>query len=155
MERIEGIRSYVTILKRINMLLENYANKALESTGLTLSQGAIMSQIVNAEMDFVFYKDIEKMMKLSQPVTVGLISRLQDKKYVFTGYDEYDRRTKIVFSTKAGKKAWEESQKVLSRIEEELLDGFSEDDIKQFGHYLIKIKDNLEKMEAKNEKYTL
>lgn len=139
-----NINSYITLIKRLNTLIENHINHEIQEHDITMSQGALMFQLINAPDETMTLKQAEKFMKLSQPVTAGIVKRLEEKEYLYSFNDENDKRIKIIKATELGKNKLLEARKIMLSKESEILDGLSEEDIDQLGQYLIHIKNNIE-----------
>lgn len=71
------------------------------------------------------FKELEKRLSLAQSTTVGLISRLEQKKLVSVSRDRDDKRIKYVEITSLGEKFCNEARQEMEDTERKLLENLS------------------------------
>ena len=137
------------LLKKINVNIKAMADANLRSENLTYSQLNVLF-FVRRSGGQVSQKDIEDYLKVSHPTVVGLVQRLETTGYIMCERDEKDRRNKLVRTTEK----FEQLVKVLDeqriRSNNEILEGFSENDLEQLGGYLSRLYENIEKRRESN-----
>ena len=138
--------SKITLIKRVSILVEQLVNHEISEQDLTMSQGAVLYQLINAPEDKLTLKEIEGILKLSQPVTVGIVKRLEEKGFVTSIYSTEDRRVKIIQITEQGRQKLIASREIMEQIEMDMFEGMSEQEIAQFHQYLLHIKMNIKKL---------
>lgn len=137
--------SYITLLKRVTTLVEHQVNASIREQDLTMSQGAALNRIAHVPEGYLPLKELEKGMKLSQPVTLGIVKRLEEKQYIESFVSPFDRRVKLVRATEQGRKQLAGAREIMYAFQPKLFAGFSEEETLQFGSYLLRLKDNLER----------
>ena len=79
------------LIRQINNAFEKKANTRLKETNLTFSQMSALIEILNMPTKKTTFKELEKRLSLAQSTTVGLISRLEQKKLVHVSGDKDDK----------------------------------------------------------------
>lgn len=130
-------------IKRINDLLEKRANNALRSSGLTLMQMAFLMTLQDAPEGQRTMKELEGHFGVAQSTVAGIVSRLEHKNLVESTRDSSDKRIKRVHITQKGETCCEESKGHRKDVESVLLEGFSQEEKKQFAALLEKAEENL------------
>ena len=141
---MEPIHSYFALLKRLNTLTEHQVNRAIQDTGLTMSQGALMFQLIQTPEGFLSMKQAEQIMKLSQPVTAGLVKRLEEKGYLESFGSEKDKRIKLIRATELGKERLQIARSTMISLEQEIFQILTQEEIHQLGASLLKLRDTME-----------
>lgn len=131
------------LIKQIDSALNKRANANLKHVGVTLTQVAALEAIYSQPGCQVEFKQLEKLLKVSQPTTVGIISRLLDKGLLETFYSEDSPNAKVACLTPAGKEICDEAGKLVAQEEETLFSGFDEDERRQFISMLKRVADNV------------
>ena len=88
--------TYGVIIHQIHNTIEKSLNNQLRRKGITLSQMNVLITLVASPKKKLSFKELEKRLTLAQSTTVGLISRLEQKKLVSVFGDKEDKR--ICFS---------------------------------------------------------
>lgn len=132
------------LIKQIHDRLEKNANNSLRPQGLTLMQVSVLIKLNEADNQQLSMKELERHFGVAQSTVAGIISRLEQKGFVEAMPDAEDRRVKLVHITGAGEKCCLDAAQDMSRTEELLLQGFSEEERSLIKHFLVKIANNLE-----------
>lgn len=85
------------------------------------------------------FKELEKRLSLAQSTTVGLISRLEQKKLVHVSGDKDDKRIKYVEITPLGEKFCNEAKQEMEDTEQKLLENLSAEEVETLLSLLRKI----------------
>lgn len=133
------------LLHQIHNALEKRGNNQLKKKGLTFSQIHVLANLMDAPEKRLSFKELEKRLALAQSTTVGLISRLEQKKLVAVSEDREDRRIKFAAITPRGLACGKDAEKEMDQIEAELLDALSEEERESFRRMLKKIDAALQK----------
>lgn len=118
------------LLMKINQQLRASADRNLEEWGLTLSQARVL-HVIGEHGGSVAQRELERILEVSHPTVVGLVSRMQKNGFVNISIDTKDHRNKIVsFAEKAYR------HKVSLRwqhldVDDRLLRGMTEEEIRQ------------------------
>lgn len=127
------------LIHQINIALEKKANSRLKEKDLTFSQMSALIEILNMPAGKTTFKELEKRLSLAQSTTVGLISRLEQKKLVHVSGDKDDKRIKYVEITSLGKKFCNEARQEMEDTERKLLANLSAEEAETFLSLLKKI----------------
>ena len=115
---------------------------ALASMELTAAQGQIMSFVAHrAEPPCA--RDIEEAFQLTHPTVSGLLSRLEQKGFIELRPDPKDRRCKRIYVLPRGLELHETMHQTINFTEEQLMQGFTEEEKEQFAAFLQRAIDNL------------
>jgi DNA-binding MarR family transcriptional regulator len=133
-------------------MLHKTGTRAVEEEGLTTQQWAVLGALSRpGAVGGVSVGELARYLKVSRQNLTGLLSRMERDGRIETSPDGRDRRSRLVSMTAAGRKVWE--NKALPKIYgyyEEVLDGFSVNDLTHTLHYLLKILDNMQRLEERN-----
>ena len=113
------------LIRQINNAFEKKANSRLKEKDLTFSQMSALIEILNMPAGKTTFKELEKRLSLAQSTTVGLISRLEQKKLVHVSGDKDDKRIKYVEITSLGEKFCNEAKQEMEDTERRLFANFS------------------------------
>ena len=133
------------IIHQIHNTIEKNGNNQLKKKGLTFSQMAVLLEVRKASEKQVTFKELEKLLMLAQSTTVGLISRLEQKKLVNVFGDKNDKRIKYVELTTLGEEYCIDAEKEMEYTENQLLSALSESEKEIFLILLKKVNENLKK----------
>ncbi len=92
--------------------------------------------------------DLARYLMVSRQNLAGLLSRMERDGHVRSAPSGQDRRRRLVTMTETGLEVWVD--KALPKIQlyyEQALDGFSVGDITHSLHYLLKLLDNMKKLD--------
>lgn len=118
-------QNYGILIRDINNALEKHCNRQLKETGLTFSQMAALIEVSEAPSKKLTFKELEKRLSLAQSTTAGLISRLEQKKFVSVSSDQDDKRIKYVEITDLGEAYCNHADSQMAILEAELLEYLS------------------------------
>lgn len=131
------------LIKQIHDKLEKNANNILRSEGLTMMQISVLMLLQQSEKEQLSMKELEQYFKVAQSTIVGIISRLEQKKFVKRFNNNIDKRIKLVCITPTGKLCCKKAAHQMNQTEKDILHNFSEDECKTLNYLLTKIIDNL------------
>jgi DNA-binding MarR family transcriptional regulator len=78
----------------------------------------------------------------------GLVSRMERDGHLSTAADGRDRRSRLVTMTASGRKLWiHQATPKIHGYYEEVLEDFSIDDVTHTLHYLLKLLDNMKRLD--------
>lgn len=127
-------------------MLHKTGTRAVESEGLTTQQWAVLGALSRpAASGGMSVGDLARYLKVSRQNLSGLLSRMERDGRIKTAADERDRRSRLVSMTPAGLHVWQDE--ALPKIHgyyEQVLEGFSVNDITHTLHYLLKLLDNMQ-----------
>ena len=127
------------LIRKINNAFEKKANSRLKEKDLTFSQMSALIEILNMPAGKTTFKELEKRLSLAQSTTVGLISRLEQKKLVHVSGDKDDKRIKYVEITSLGEKFCNEAKQEMEDTERRLFANFSAGEVETLLSLLKKV----------------
>jgi DNA-binding MarR family transcriptional regulator len=108
---------------------------ALAQMELTAAQGHIMGYLAHRDTP-PCSRDIEEVFHLSHPTVSGLLSRLEKKGFIEFRPDEADRRCKRICMLPKGHECIELMHQTICSTEQQLVQGFTEEECAQFSALL-------------------
>ncbi len=130
-------------IRRIFEALKKYPNTELSRYNLTSVQVVALMVLYDSPNGEMTMKEMEKNLEIAQSTTVGLVSRLEKKKYVETFTDAHDKRIKHVKITAEGMEYCKKSEHYMYEGERLLLSALSEEEQVLFQQYLKKISSQI------------
>ena len=130
-------------------MLHKTGTRAVEKEGLTTQQWAVLGALSRTEVDGgMSVGDLARYLKVSRQNLSGLIGRMERDGHIELLADSRDRRAKRVTMTKHGRKVWEkDAQPKIRDYYQAALTDFSTGDLTHTLHYLMKLLDNMEKID--------
>ncbi len=117
---------HITTFQMLYNIIQKKCQNAVKDLDITMSQGGVIAAITESPNGELSLKELEKKLQLSQSVTAGLVTRLEEKGYVESFGNEDDKRIKILRATALGKEKCRAGQKILVEVEKEILTPLSE-----------------------------
>ena len=108
---------------------------ALAQMDLTAAQGHIMGYLAHRTQP-PCSRDIEEAFHLSHPTVSGLLSRLEKKGFIEFRPDAGDRRCKRIYILPKGQECNEMMHHTITRVENRMVEGFSDEERALFLHFL-------------------
>jgi DNA-binding MarR family transcriptional regulator len=131
-------------------MLHKTGTRAVEQEGLTTQQWAVLGALSREKSQGgVSIGDLARYLMVSRQNLSGLIGRMERDGHVAVKPDGRDRRSRMVTMTDSGRHVWEDL--ALPKIRayyEEILSDFSINDVTHTLHYLLKILDNMKRLDA-------
>lgn len=131
-------------------MLHKTGSRAVEDEGLTTQQwavlGALSRDIADGGMSI---GDLARYLMVSRQNLSGLIGRMERDGHVEIAPDGRDRRSRVVTMTASGRHVWQDlAQPKIRAYYEQALDGFSVNDMAHALHYLLKIVENMQRIDS-------
>jgi len=163
MENMRNVaeRSAVTKLELANRLffrlyqcanmLRKTGSRAVEAEGLTTQQWAVLGALSREKAQGgMSIGDLARYLMVSRQNLAGLLSRMERDGHVTVAPDTRDRRSRIVRMTKSGQHVWQVlAQPKIRAYYEQILADFSISDTTHALHYLLKLLENMERLDNK------
>jgi DNA-binding MarR family transcriptional regulator len=130
-------------------MLHKTGTRAVEEDGLTTQQWAVLGALSRtAAAGGMGVGDLARYLKVSRQSLSGLLGRMERDGHIALPADPMDRRAKCVQMTPHGRKVWEQDAlpKIRNYYEAALTD-FSTGDLTHTLHYLLKLLENMEKID--------
>lgn len=130
-------------------MLHKTGSRAVEAEGLTTQQWAVLGALSRDEAEGgMSVGDLARYLKVSRQNLSGLVSRMERDGHVKTAPDSRDRRSRLVTMTASGQHVWVvEAQPKIYAYYDEVLEGFSVNDVTHTLHYLLKILENMQRVD--------
>jgi DNA-binding MarR family transcriptional regulator len=131
-------------------MLHKTGTRAVEDEGLTTQQWAILGALSREKAkEGMNIGDLARYLMVSRQNLSGVISRMERDGHVRISPDARDRRSRIVTMTDSGRHVWQvQAQPKIRSYYEQVLVDFSVGDITHTLHYLLKMLQNMERVDA-------
>lgn len=129
-------------LKMLHFCTNQAVTNALAEMDLTAAQGHILAYLAH-HPEPPCPRDLEEVFHLSHPTVSGLLTRLEKKEFIAIRPDEQDKRCKRICLLPKGEACNQKMQQHIQVIEHQMVQGFSEEDQKQFAHLLDRAVANM------------
>ena len=116
----------------------------------TLMHGWILRYLYEHQEQDIYQKDIEKYFGICRSGVTNIIQALEKKGQVYRASVETDARLKKVMLTEKGKSSLEKLGEIFQKMDADLEDGISEEEIQAFMNVINKVYCNIEKMKGEN-----
>ena len=131
-------------------MLHKTGSRAVEEEGLTTQQWAVLGALSRDRCEGgMSIGDLARYLMVSRQNLSGLIGRMERDGHVVVAADEQDRRSRVVRMTDSGRHVWQVL--ALPKIHayyEQILGDFSVNDVTHTLHYLLKILENMQRIDA-------
>jgi DNA-binding MarR family transcriptional regulator len=131
-------------------MLHKTGSRAVEQEGLTTQQWAVLGALSrDMAQGGISIGDLARYLMVSRQNLSGLIGRMQRDGHVAVAPDGRDRRSRVVTMTESGRHVWHvlALPKIRAYYEEILVD-FSTNDVTHTLHYLLKILENMQRLDV-------
>ena len=131
-------------------MLHKTGTRAVEAEGLTTQQWAVLGALSHPKAQGgMSVGDLGRYLMVSRQNLSGLISRMERDGRVQSAPDGRDRRSRLVSMTPEGRKVWQEqATPQIEAYYEQVMADFSVSDISHTLHYLLKILENMQRIDA-------
>jgi DNA-binding MarR family transcriptional regulator len=131
-------------------MLHKTGTRAVEEEGLTTQQWAVLGALSREKSKGgMSIGDLARYLMVSRQNLSGLISRMERDGHVVVAASGQDRRSRVVTMSESGRHVWQDL--ALPKIRtyyEEILADFSVNDVTHTLHYLLKILENMQRIDA-------
>jgi DNA-binding MarR family transcriptional regulator len=131
-------------------MLHKTGSRAVEAEGLTTQQWAVLGALSREKsLGGMSIGDLARYLMVSRQNLSGLISRMERDGHVAVAASGQDRRSRVVTMTDSGRHVWQDL--ALPKIRgyyEAILADFSVNDVTHTLHYLLKMLENMKRMDA-------
>lgn len=130
-------------LKRLEIGLGHAFEREGDADRLPFSQASVLSYLNERRGSTTSIGQIEQQFNIANPTASGLVKRLLVKGYVSVEAAADDLRRRNVIITKEGRKAVQEADELMARVDERLLAGFDSVECAQLWHLIDKLEKNM------------
>ena len=134
-------------------ILHKTGTRAVEDEGLTTQQWAVLGALSRPEAEGgMSVGDLARYLMVSRQNLSGLISRMERDGHVHSTPDGRDRRSKRIQMTDTGREVWVvQARPKIHAYYAQVLADFSIGDITHSLHYLLKLLDNMKRLDTEEE----
>ena len=127
------------LIRIIAGTLKKNADNKLRESNLTIGQVSAILTLSRAENHTLSFKELERRTHTSQPVNVGIISRLEEKGFVKTNVNPDDRRDRYAILTEKGLSRSNEAEDDIEASTSAIFSVLSEDERTELKRILSKV----------------
>lgn len=130
-------------------MLHKTGTKAVEAEGLTTQQWAVLGALSRPDAEGgISVGDLARYLMVSRQNLSGLVSRMERDGHLTSAADGRDRRSKLITMTESGRRLWiREATPKIHDYYQQVLEDFSIDDVTHTLHYLLKLLDNMKRLD--------
>jgi DNA-binding MarR family transcriptional regulator len=130
-------------------MLHKTGTRAVEAQGLTTQQWAVLGALSRPQAEEgMSVGDLARYLMVSRQNLSGVISRMERDGHVSIAPDGRDRRSRRITMIPSGRRVWlKEAQPKIYGYYEQALADFSVNDIAHTLHYLLKMLDNMRRVD--------
>lgn len=131
-------------------MLHKTGTRAVESEGLTTQQWAVLGALSRPQAQGgMSVGELARYLMVSRQNLSGLIGRMERGGHVTVAQDGHDRRARRITTTASGHRLWQKQAlpKIYAYYERVLAD-FSINDMTHALHYLLKMLQNMQRLDA-------
>lgn len=132
-------------LNKVERTMKNIHDKRFQEYGITLSQGSLLHQLWHK--DGLTQTEMQENLKLRGASVSGLVDALLKKGLVVRKQDEEDARYKRLYLTEKGREIEDKTIGLMMELDEEITEGFSEEEKAMLICWMRKLYSNLEKLD--------
>ncbi|HKU95266.1 MAG TPA: MarR family transcriptional regulator [Vineibacter sp.] len=131
-------------------MLHKTGSRAVEAEGLTTQQWAVLRALSRDKAQAgISIGELARYLMVSRQNLAGLIGRMERDGHVSVTSDDRDRRSRIVTMTRSGRHVWQaRAQPKIHAYYQAILSDFSITDTAHALHYMIKILENMKRLDA-------
>lgn len=139
-EAVVARAGLVRMLIRINNLLIKHgnSNRLAGAFGLSQQQWTLLGVLDRNEQGMTM-TELGKNLLVTKANMTGMIDRLERDGYVSRHPDQFDRRVTKVLLTEKGRDFIQQIEEPRSLFQEEMFEGFTQEEMEQFGQYLERL----------------
>ncbi|WP_040468533.1 MarR family winged helix-turn-helix transcriptional regulator [Limosilactobacillus gastricus] len=130
-------------IKYINDQMIQRMNYNLKHDNLTATQLNCLIQLDQNQRSSLESKELEKLLRVSQPTVAGIVQRLGAKGLISTLNSPEDRRVKLIQLTTAGMELIDKAKEDMQRADRELVVALTDEEQAIFATLLEKIAQSL------------
>ena len=143
---MEKKKTIIGKMIRNNIMHKRIVEKRLESTGVFQGQHRILMELSALKYDS--QKDIAKTMNISTATITVALKKLEKSGFIKRNTDDLDNRLNKIEITDKGMEAVDKSREIFKKLDNEVLYGFTEDEVDNLLNYLDRIENNLKNIEG-------
>jgi DNA-binding MarR family transcriptional regulator len=132
-------------LNKLERNMKNIHDKRFQEYGITVSQASLLHQLWHE--DGLTQTQIQEKLSMRGASVSGLVDALLKKGFIIRKQDEDDARYKRLYLTKKGREIEDKTIGLMMELDEEIMEGFSEEENAMLICWMKKLHSNLEKLD--------
>lgn len=136
--------------RKLHFQLEQNMNRQVQELELTRAQSHIIGLLMHRE-EAPCARDLEAAFDLSHATVSGLLSRMEAKGFIEVRPDPKDRRVKRIYILERGMVSSKQIEANINRIEQQIVSGFTEEEVRLFRSFLVRSCENLSQNAQENQ----
>ncbi len=131
-------------------MLHKTGTRAIEAHGLTTQQWAVLGALSRPQVDDgMKLGDLARYLMVSRQNLSGVVGRLERDGHVTSTPDPNDRRSRLIRMTESGREVWLlHAVPLIAEYYEGALEGFGVNDMVHTVHYLLRILENMRRLDT-------
>ncbi|MFO1272502.1 MAG: MarR family transcriptional regulator [Rubrivivax sp.] len=131
-------------------MLHKTGSRAVEAEGLTTQQWAVLGALSrDTAQGGMSIGELARYLMVSRQNLSGLIGRMERDGHLAVVPHGQDRRSRVVTMTAQGRHVWQDlAQPKIRAYYEQALEGFSVNDMAHVLHYLLRVVENMQKLDG-------
>lgn len=133
-------------VKKLSNLFKRTVDRAVSKHGieeLTATQGFVIRYLCQNTEKNIYQKDLEKEFSVRRSTATALLQLMEKKGLILRVPDEKDHRLKKIVLTEKSLERHKIITAEIDKTEKKLLDGLTDDEVREFFRLINKISDNL------------
>ena len=134
-------------------MLHKTGSRAVEAEGLTTQQWAVLGALSRPKAEGgMSVGDLARYLMVSRQNLSGVLSRMERGGHLRSAPDGRDRRSRLITMTDTGRRVWvNQAQPKIYNYYGQALEGFSVNDTAHTLHYLLKMLENMKRIDENAE----
>jgi len=132
-------------INKVERTMKNIHDKRFQEYGITLSQGSLLHQLWHK--DGLTQTEMQERLKLRGASVSGLVDALIKKGLIVRKQDNEDARYKRLYLTEKGRTIEDKTIGLLMELDEEIMEGFDQEEKDMLICWMRKLYSNLEKLD--------
>ena len=131
-------------------LMHKTGGRAVESEGLTTQQWAVLGALsLPDKARGISINELANYLKVSRQNLTGVLGRMTRDGHICATADKNDRRARLIQMTDTGRHVWAmQAMPKINAFYDQALADFSTNDIAHTLHYLLKLLDNMDRLDG-------
>ena len=125
---------------------ENEKRKMEQETMLTPTQMQIIEYILEHIKEGTYQKELEEAINVRRATISGVLQTMEKNELIERITDKEDTRTKKIILKEKAKNIFKQNEKKMIEIEELIIEGITDEQLKVFSDVIEKMKENMKKI---------
>lgn len=132
-------------INKVERTIKKIHDRRFQEYGITVSQASLLHQLW--QRDGMTQKEIQDKLSMRGASVSGLVDVLLKKGFIERKQDEEDARYKRLYLTEKGREIEGKTIRLMRSLDEEIMEGFSEEEAAMLICWMRKLQCNLERLD--------